>query len=80
MCEHLGISALTGKRVKVIIIPPLKTTFYSAITHLILKISQFFATNNNDFQVTLMESLLINRDHPPLNKNKQSLPLELFDS
>ena len=27
-----------------------------------------------------MESLLINRDHPPLNKNKQSLPLELFDS
>ena len=38
------------------------------------------ATNNNDFKVTLMESLLINRDHPPLNKNKQSLPLELSDS
>ena len=37
-------------------------------------------TNNNDFKVTLMESLLINRDHPPLNNNKQSLPLELFDS
>ena len=35
---------------------------------------------NNDFKVTLMESLLINRDHPPLNKNKQSLSLELFDS
>ena len=38
------------------------------------------ATNNNDFKVTLIESLLINRDHPPLNKNKQSLPLEHFDS
>ena len=38
------------------------------------------ATNNNDFKVTLMESLLINRDHPPLNKNKQCLPLELLDS
>ena len=38
------------------------------------------ATNNNDFKVTLMESILINRDHPPLNKNKQSLPWELFDS
>ena len=37
-------------------------------------------TINNDFKVTLMESLLINRDHTPLNKNKQSLPLELFDS
>ena len=37
------------------------------------------ASNNNDFKVTLMESLLINRDHPPLNKNRHSLPLELFD-
>ena len=27
-----------------------------------------------------MESLLINRDHPLLNKSKQSVPLELFDS
>ena len=32
-------------------------------------------TNNSSFKVTLMESLLINRDHPPLNKNKQYLPL-----
>ena len=38
------------------------------------------ATNNNGFKVTLIESFLINRDHPLLNKNKQSLPLELFDS
>ena len=27
------------------------------------------AINNNDFKVTLMESLLINKDHPPLNNN-----------
>ena len=38
------------------------------------------ASNSNDFKVTLIESLLINRDCPPLNKNKQTLPLELFDS
>ena len=38
------------------------------------------ATNKNDFKVTLMESLLISRDHPPLNKSKQSLSLEHFDS
>ena len=37
------------------------------------------ATSSNDFKVTLMGSLLINRDHPPLNKNKQYLPLKLFD-
>ena len=36
------------------------------------------ASNNNDFKVTLMESLLINRDHPPLNKSRHSLPLELL--
>ena len=41
MCEHLGISALTGKRVKGDDDPPLKNIFYSAITHLDLKISQF---------------------------------------
>ena len=41
MCEHLGISALTGKRVKGNDDPPLKNIFYSAITHLDLKISQF---------------------------------------
>ena len=37
------------------------------------------ATNNNNFKVALMESLLIliNRDLPPLNKNNQSLPLGL---
>ena len=38
------------------------------------------ATNSNEFKVMLMDSLLINRDHPASNKNKQSLPLHLFDS
>ena len=41
MCKLLGISALTGKRIKVMMIPLLNNIFYSAITHLILKISQF---------------------------------------
>ena len=79
MCEHLGISALTGKRVK--------GDDDSAIKeHLLFcnhtpEFEDFsILASNNDFKVTLMESLLINRDHPPLNKNKQSLPLELFDS
>ena len=80
MCEHLEISALTGKRVK--------GDDYSAIKEHLLFCNQplyfedfsILATNNNDFKVTLMESLLINRDHPPLNEIKESLPLELFDS
>ena len=79
MCEHLGVSALTGKRVK--------GDNDSAVKehHLFCNHSSGFddfsilASNNNDFKVTLMESILINRDHPPLNKNRKSLPLELFD-
>ena len=79
MCEHLGVSALTWKRVK--------GDNDSAIKehHLFCNHSSGFddfsilASNNNDFKVTLMESLLINRDHPPFNKNSHSLPLELFD-
>ena len=31
------------------------------------------------FKVNLMVSLLINRDHLPVNKNNYSLPLELSD-
>ena len=77
--EHLGVSVLTGKRVK--------GDNNSAIREhrLFCNHSSFFdnffilASNNNDFKVTLMESLLINSDHPPLNKNRHSLPLGLFD-
>ena len=79
MCEHLGVSALTGKRVKEDNDAAIKEH------HLFCNHSSGFEdffvlpSNNNDFKVTLMESLLINRDHPPLNKNRHSLPLELFD-
>ena len=79
MCEHLGVSALTGKRVK--------WDNYSAIKehHLFCNHSSGFddfsilASNTNDFKVTLMGSLIINGDHPPSNKNRHLLPLELFD-
>ena len=67
MCAHLGVSALTGKRVK--------GDHNSAITehHIFCNHSNgldnfsALASNNNDIKVTLMKSLLINRDHPPLN-------------
>ena len=78
MCEHLGVSALTGKRVKG------GNDFVIKEHHLFCNhLSGFddfsiLANNNNDFKVTLMESLLINRDQFPLNKNRHSLPLERF--
>ena len=75
MCEHLGVSALTRKRVK--------GDNDSAVKehHLFYNHSSGFddfsiiASNNSDFKVTLR--LLINRDHPPLIKNRHSLPLEI---
>ena len=79
ICEHLGVSALTGKSVKGDNGSTVKEH------HLFCNHSSGFddffilAKSNNDFKATLMESLLINRDHPPLNKNRHSLPLELFD-
>ena len=80
MCEHLGISALTGKRVKGDDDSAIKEHLLFCNHKPDFEDFSILATNNNDFKVTLMGSLLINRDHPPLNKNKQSLPLELFDS
>ena len=79
MCEHLGVSAHIGKRVK--------RDNDSAIKdhHLFCNHSSGFnnfsilARNNHNFKVTLMESLLINRDHSSLNKNRHLLSLELFD-
>ena len=80
MCEHLGVSALNGKR--------FKDGNDSAIKDYLLFCNHapdfedfsILATTNNYFKVTLMESLLINRDHPLFKKNKQSLPLEVFDN
>ena len=80
MCEHLGMSAFTGKRVKGDDDSSIKE--HLLFCNLTPDFEDFLilATNNNEFKVTLMESLLINREHPPLNKNKQPLPLQIFDS
>ena len=80
MCEHLRISALTGKRVKGDDDSAIKERLLFCNHTPDFRYFSILATNNNDFKVTLMESLLINRDYPTLNKIKQSLPMEFFDS
>ena len=79
MCEHLGVSAPTGKRVNGNNDSAMKE--HNLFCNHSSGFDDFFilASNNNDFKVTSMESPLINRDDPPLNKNRHSLPLELFD-
>ena len=79
MFEQLGISVLTGKRVKADDDSTIKKHLLFWNHTLDFEDSWMLAANNSDFKITVMESLLINRDHPPLSKNKQSLPLQLFD-
>ena len=78
MSEHLGINALTGKIVK-------GNDDFAIKEHLLFcnhapNFEGFliFSTINNEFEVTLMKKLLINGDHSPWIKNKQSLPLKRF--
>ena len=80
MCEHLRISALTGKIVKGDDNSAIKNRLLFCNLATDFEDFSVLAIKNTEFKVTLKESLLINRDHPSLNKNKQSLPLELFDS
>ena len=62
MCEHLEVSALTGKTVKGDNNSVIKEHHLS-YNHLSdFKDFSILASNNNDFKVTLMGSLLINRD------------------
>ena len=79
MCEHLEF-LLTGKRVKGDADSTIKERLLFCNHTPDFEDFSILATNNNNFKVMLMESLLINRDHPPFKKNKQSLPLHLFDN
>ena len=79
MCEQLGISELTEKGVK-------GGDYFAIKEHLLLwnlsldfEVLSILTTSNNNFKVPLMETFIIDRDHPLLNKNNQSLPLEFFD-
>ena len=77
--EHMGISNITGKR--------LKTVMQSAISDHLLQCNctinfddfDILATESNRFKLLLRESLLIKRDKPILNRTIKSFPLKMFD-
>ena len=80
ICEHLGISHLTEKKVKI------DNNKLTAIQEHLLCCNyspsfedfSILTRESNDFKLKIMESLLIARDKPVLNKADSSLPLELF--
>ena len=80
ICEHFGISHLLEKKVKI------DNNNLTAIQEHILRCNyspsfekcSILTRESNDFKLKIMESLLIARDKPILNKADSSLPLELF--
>ena len=81
ICEHLGISHLTGKKIKIdnnkltVIQEHLLCCNYSPS----FEDLSILTRESNDFKLKIMESLLIAHDkpHDKLNKADSSLPLEL---
>ena len=77
--EHIGVSPLTGKKVK----PINNSTVHDHLLHCNYLPSFYNSTvlahENKKFFLEIKESLLIMRDKPPLNKNISSAPLYLFD-
>ena len=72
MCEQLGIYALTGKRVKGDDDSAIKERLLFCNHPPDFEEFSILSINNNDFKVTLMESLLINRDQTNhIKQNKQ---------
>ena len=77
--EHMGISNLTGKR--------LKSFKQSAMSDHLLECNcsidfdhfDILASDANKFRLLIKESLLIKRDQSQLNKTIKSFPLKLFD-
>ena len=80
ICEHLGISHLTEKKVKI------DNNKLTAIQEHLLCCNycpsfegfSILTKEINAFKLRIMESLLMARDKPILNKADSALPLELF--
>ena len=79
ICEHLGISHLTGKKVKID-----NNKLMTVQKHLLCcnyspSYEDFFilTRESNDFKMKIMESLQIASGNPCLNKADSSLPLDL---
>ena len=77
--EHMGISNLTGKR--------LKSVKQSVVSDYLLECNcstdfdyfHILASDTSKFRLLIKESLLIKRDQPQLSKTIKPFPLKLFD-
>ena len=80
LCEHLGISHLTGKAAKIDNnkLTAIQENFLYCNYSSSFKDFSILTQENNDFKLNITESLLVARDKSVLNKADPSLSLELF--
>ena len=80
ICGHLDISHLIEKKVKIEYSKLIAIQEHLVCCNYSLSFEDFsiLVREINDFKLKIMESLLIERDKPILNKTDSSLPLELF--
>ena len=79
--EHMGKSALTGKKMKRIV--PSAVNDHTSKCQSVAKYADFQILgkdNKSELSLQTKETLFIHRDKPDLNDRKGSVPLDLFDN
>ena len=78
VCEHLGITPSTGKKVKSL----KESIMFNPIFHTGHSINfekfKILAKESHEFRLLFRELLLISHDDPPLNKYVEFIPREFF--
>ena len=77
-CEHMGISPLTGRKI-VGIKTDIRDHCGDCKNNITLDDFQIVARDDNTFNLRIKESIMINKDKPPMNKQHYSTPLHLFN-
>ena len=75
----MGVSNLTGKRLKNIKDPAVPDHLLQCICTIDFDHFDILATDVSKFNLLVKESLLIERDDPVLNRTTKSFPLELLN-
>ena len=75
----MGISNLTGKRLQCVKESAVSDHQLECNCSIDFDHFDILTSDENKFRLLIIESLLIKRDQPQLNKTSKSFPLKLFD-
>ena len=78
VCEHMGVSARTGKNIKFTKNSTVRDHMLVCNNIVLFEDFSVLGNGTSDFRIKLQESLLIHRYGPQSNKTSESAPLMLF--